>query len=40
MADGGGRMMFAQETFRLVRGEVGQTGEDGKEDDVFAGVRE
>jgi N-acetyl-1-D-myo-inositol-2-amino-2-deoxy-alpha-D-glucopyranoside deacetylase len=40
MADGGGRMMFAQETFRLVRGEVGPTGEDGKEDDVFAGVRE
>jgi N-acetyl-1-D-myo-inositol-2-amino-2-deoxy-alpha-D-glucopyranoside deacetylase len=40
MADGGGRMMFAQETFRLVRGEIGQTGEDGKEDDVFAGVRE
>ena len=38
MADGGGRMMFAQETFRLVRGEVGHTGEDGKEDDVFAGI--
>ncbi|HEX4432345.1 MAG TPA: N-acetyl-1-D-myo-inositol-2-amino-2-deoxy-alpha-D-glucopyranoside deacetylase [Frankiaceae bacterium] len=40
MADGGGRMMFAQETFRLVRGEVGPTGPDGKETDVFAGIGE
>ena len=40
MADGGRRAMFAQETFRLVRGEVGPTGADGKEDDVFAGISE
>ena len=30
--------MFAREAFRLVRGELGPTGEDGKEDDLFAGV--
>ena len=40
MADGGGRAMFAQETFRLMRGEIGQTGPDGREDDVFSGVHE
>ncbi len=40
MADGGGRAMFAHETFRLVRGEVGPTGPDGRENDIFAGVGE
>jgi N-acetyl-1-D-myo-inositol-2-amino-2-deoxy-alpha-D-glucopyranoside deacetylase len=40
MADGGGRAMFARETFRLVRGELGPTAADGREDDVFAGVHE
>jgi N-acetyl-1-D-myo-inositol-2-amino-2-deoxy-alpha-D-glucopyranoside deacetylase len=38
MADGGGRAMFATETFRLARGDLGPTNPDGKEDDVFAGV--
>jgi hypothetical protein len=32
--------MFAHETFRLVRGELGATTAEGKEDDVFAGVHE
>ena len=40
MADGGGRALFAHETFRLVRGELGPTGADGREDDVFAGIGE
>jgi N-acetyl-1-D-myo-inositol-2-amino-2-deoxy-alpha-D-glucopyranoside deacetylase len=40
MADGGPRAMFAHETFRLVRGELGATTAEGKEDDVFAGVHE
>jgi N-acetyl-1-D-myo-inositol-2-amino-2-deoxy-alpha-D-glucopyranoside deacetylase len=40
MADGGPRAMFARETFRLVRGELGPTAADGREDDVFAGVHE
>jgi N-acetyl-1-D-myo-inositol-2-amino-2-deoxy-alpha-D-glucopyranoside deacetylase len=40
MADGGGRAMFATETFRLVRGDLGPTQADGKEDDVFAGIGE
>jgi N-acetyl-1-D-myo-inositol-2-amino-2-deoxy-alpha-D-glucopyranoside deacetylase len=38
MADGGGRAMFAKETFRLARGVVGPTNADGKEDDLFAGI--
>jgi N-acetyl-1-D-myo-inositol-2-amino-2-deoxy-alpha-D-glucopyranoside deacetylase len=40
MADGGPRAMFAHETFRLVRGELGATNAEGKEDDVFAGLPE
>jgi N-acetyl-1-D-myo-inositol-2-amino-2-deoxy-alpha-D-glucopyranoside deacetylase len=40
MADGGGRAFFAYETFRLVRGEIGPTGPDGREHDVFAGIGE
>lgn len=40
MADGGPRAMFAHETFRLVRGELGATNSSGKEDDVFAGLHE
>jgi N-acetyl-1-D-myo-inositol-2-amino-2-deoxy-alpha-D-glucopyranoside deacetylase len=40
MADGGPRAMFAHETFRLVRGELGATNAEGQEDDVFAGVHE
>jgi N-acetyl-1-D-myo-inositol-2-amino-2-deoxy-alpha-D-glucopyranoside deacetylase len=40
MADGGPRAMFAYETFRLVRGELGETMADGREDDLFAGVHE
>ena len=38
MADGGGRTMFSAETFRLIRGEMGMTGPDGREHDIFAGV--
>jgi N-acetyl-1-D-myo-inositol-2-amino-2-deoxy-alpha-D-glucopyranoside deacetylase len=40
MADGGRRAMFANETFRLIRGELGSTGPDGREDDIFAGIGE
>jgi N-acetyl-1-D-myo-inositol-2-amino-2-deoxy-alpha-D-glucopyranoside deacetylase len=40
MADGGPRAMFAHETFRLVRGELGASNSDGKEDNLFAGVLE
>jgi N-acetyl-1-D-myo-inositol-2-amino-2-deoxy-alpha-D-glucopyranoside deacetylase len=40
MADGAGRTFFEYETFRLVRGEVGPTGADGRENDVFAGIGE
>ena len=40
MADGGPRAMFAHETFRLIRGELGATNVAGKEDDLFAGVHE
>jgi N-acetyl-1-D-myo-inositol-2-amino-2-deoxy-alpha-D-glucopyranoside deacetylase len=40
MADGGPRAMFAHETFRLVRGDVGGANAEGKEDDLFAGVHE
>ena len=38
MADGGGRALFAVETFRLVQGDLGPTNAEGKEDDVFAGI--
>ena len=40
MADGGARAMFVHETFRLVKGELGETGPDGREDDIFAGIGE
>jgi N-acetyl-1-D-myo-inositol-2-amino-2-deoxy-alpha-D-glucopyranoside deacetylase len=40
MADGGPRAMFAHETFRLVRGELGASNSEGKEDDLFAGLPE
>ena len=36
-----GSTFFASETFRLVRGELGPaTVPDGREDDLFAGIRE
>ncbi len=38
MADGGPRALFARETFRLMRGKLGATNAEGKEDDVFSGV--
>jgi N-acetyl-1-D-myo-inositol-2-amino-2-deoxy-alpha-D-glucopyranoside deacetylase len=40
MADGAGRTFFEYETFRLVRGVLGPTGADGREDDIFAGIGE
>jgi N-acetyl-1-D-myo-inositol-2-amino-2-deoxy-alpha-D-glucopyranoside deacetylase len=40
MADGGARALFAVETFRLIRGELGATNAEGKEEDVFAGIHE